>query len=124
MLIGTSLNRCMKSILLGEVSADDVLVIVTGTRCEDYDRFKGVLKLYHTDKLKEFELEKLLALGSYLWDTGKIHQPRLSNLGEFYDTHDSIREVTWLEIAPIPDRTSHAVMDAYEKYKLICTLTK
>lgn len=124
MLIGTSLNRCLKSILLGEVSADDVLVIVTSTRCEDYKRLEGVLKIYHRDKLKDFEIERLIALGKFLWDTGKIHQPRLSNLGEFYDTHAEIKEVTWLEIAPIPDQANHAVMDAYEKYKLLCTLTK
>ena len=43
MYIGTSLGRCLRDILMDEVSEQDVLLIITRTQTKDYDSFLGVL---------------------------------------------------------------------------------
>lgn len=130
MIIGTSLSKCLTSIVSGEVSPEDVLVIVTGTKCEDYDSYIGIVKHYHetdkTDKLKNCSLDTVLAYARYLWDSGKIHQPRLSYAGEHYLPRytSDLKDEHWLEIFPIPGDDNIAVKDAYDKYKMLCNLTK
>ena len=43
MYIGTSLGGCLLSLISGEVSEDDVMVIITRTDCPDYDTFVKLL---------------------------------------------------------------------------------
>jgi hypothetical protein len=45
--IGTSLGGCLLSIMSGEVSENDVMVIITRTDAPDYGRYIGVVKAYH-----------------------------------------------------------------------------
>jgi len=133
--IGTSLEGCLRSIMAGEVSVDDVFVIVTRTSAPDYDGFTKVVTHYHSKQpltankihLKDFDLEKVLELAHYLWHNGKIHQPRNFIGGEasFYYNHPGILgEQLWLHIAPLNTNTSPIVVDAWEKYKVLDNLTK
>jgi hypothetical protein len=85
MYIGTSLGGCLRSIMAGEVSKDDVLFIVTRTDCPTYEKFVDVVKKYHEQgnpyasnpdnySLDLYDLDEVLGLGNYLWYEGKIHQ--------------------------------------------------
>ena len=49
MYVGTSLGKCLRSILMGEVSEDDVLLLITRTRSEDLEKFLEVVKQYYED---------------------------------------------------------------------------
>ena len=46
--IGLSLGGCLRSIMAGEVSEDDVMFIVTGTNAPTYDRYITVVEHYHS----------------------------------------------------------------------------
>lgn len=48
MLVGTSLGGCLRSLALGEVDKDDVLVIITRTSCKDVDSIIRVVEEYHS----------------------------------------------------------------------------
>jgi len=49
MYVGTSLGRCLRSLLMDEVSVDDVLVIITRTKARDLEQFIFVVKEYYED---------------------------------------------------------------------------
>ena len=45
MKIGTSLGKCVKSLLDGDVSYDDVLFIVTNTRGPNEEKLKEIIEI-------------------------------------------------------------------------------
>ena len=129
MYIGNSLGGCLQSILRGEVPEDQVLMIITRTKCETYEQYVGVVKLYYDEgnlyarnsqryDFSKFDFETVMELASKLYNSGRIHQPRLY--------HDSVYLPIdlWLEVVPTNNNSSPAVIDAYEKYKMLATLTQ
>ena len=49
MYIGTSLGRCLNSLMANEVSEDEVMFIVTRTLCPNYETFIQVVEQYYED---------------------------------------------------------------------------
>ena len=135
MYVGTSLGRCLRSILLGEVSEDNVLLIITRTMTPDLEAFIEVVRQYYTDsnyssyQPHEYDLsakpwEEVEALAKRLYTTGKIHQPRnFASLGNQF-IHPDLSNDLWVEVSPANRNTTLAVVDAYEKYKVLDALTK
>jgi hypothetical protein len=136
--IGTSLGGCLKSILAGEVSEDEVMFIVTRTDAPDYEKFVGVVKMYHANgnpgarsshryEIGDYELEDVLKLAERLWYKGKIHQPRTFAGGgsAFGYSHPfQVGDSLWWQVVPTNTNTNPIVVDAYEKYKVLDALTK
>ena len=134
MLIGTSLGQCLRDILSGEVSEDDVVMIITRTMAPDADRFIPVLEQYYNEFLNgAYDLsvggtktfDEVSELGLRLFNGGKIHQPRcFPNFGGGF-VHPGIRGAgNWIELAPKSWNTTPAVVEAYDKYKMLDALTK
>ena len=134
MYIGTSLGGCLRSILDGEVTEDQVLTIITRTHCESYDSLVNVVKLYYAEgnnyarnpqryDLTKFDFETVLDLASRLYNSGRIHQPRLYSDSDYLPIAFAFQEL-WLQIVPTNTNSSPAVMDAYEKYKMLDSLTR
>lgn len=138
--IGLSLGGCLGSLLAGEVSEDDVMFIVTRTMCPDYERYVNVVKAYHAQgnpfasNIERYELgahdeEKVLELAERLYYQGKIHQPRIfveeSGMGHGRYRHPSeYGDGLWMQVVPTNTNTNPAVVEAYEKYKMLDALTK
>jgi hypothetical protein len=134
MYIGTSLGGCLQSILRGEVSEDQVLMIITRTKCETYEQYIGVIKLYYDEgnqyarnsqryDFSRFDFETVSDLASKLYNSGRIHQPRLYSEGKYLPNAFAFQDL-WLEVVPTNTNTSPAVVDAYEKYKMLDALTQ
>jgi hypothetical protein len=140
MYIGTSLGRCLQSLLLGKVSKDDVLVIITRTKSETLEQFIGVVKQYHEDgnftssRPAEYDLavkpwEEVEKLATDLYNGGKIHQPRnfVGLSRSFYhpdlNNWDNKNEI-WMEVSPTNRNTTPAVVNAYKEYRILDELTK
>jgi hypothetical protein len=135
MYVGTSLGKCLRSILLGEVSEDDVLLIITRTKTPDLEGFLIVVKQYYVEgnyssyQPEEYNLsfkpwEEVEALAKKLYGTGKIHQPRnFASLGDQF-IHPGLRNDIWIEVSPKNRNTTPAVKQAYEQYKILDSLTK
>ena len=133
MLIGTSLGRCMTSILAGEVKQEDVVVIITRTHALDYDRFIGVVNAYYEQgnpyasnvgySLGEFDRDAVLDLAYYLWHSGKIHQPRTFSDDTGY-VHRGLADTLWLDIVPTLNSTNESVVKAYEHYSMLRDLAE
>ena len=134
MLVGTSFGGCLKSIMMGEVSEDDVLVIITRTAFKDLDGLMRVVEEYHSDgntwatkpsnyELSKFDVDQVKELAYRLYEHGKIHQPRLINNFPGFIHPGMNRDQLWLEIAPRPT-DAPAVVNAYKQYKMLVELTK
>lgn len=133
--IGTSLGGCLLSLISGEVSEDDVMVIITRTDCPDYDTFVDVVRAYHAQgnpfsnnperyELDDYKLDDLIELATRLWYSGKIHQPRSFVGSTSYKHPFKNRDKLWFQVVPTIENTTPAVVDAYEKYKMLDVLTK
>ena len=83
MLIGTSLGGCLQSIMLGEVSENDVLMIITRTGAKDLMGIIDIVTDYHNygnsmatvtsnyNRLREFDLDQVIELACKLYKSGK-----------------------------------------------------
>jgi len=138
MYIGTSLGGCLLSLMANEVSEDEVMFIVTRTDCPDYDKFIEVVNGYHAQgnpysrnparySLGDYPLNDAVDLASRLYYSGRIHQPRVfaSQGGDSQYVHPAkLGHGLWMQVVPTIDNTTPAVVEAYEKYKVLDALTK
>jgi len=137
MLIGNSLGGCLQSIMKGEVSEDEVLMLITRTMVPNLAKLMLVVEMYHSRgnfgahrpdqyEISEFLLEDVQELATRLYQDGKIHQPRnFTTLGSQF-IHPGLAQTTgcWVEVSPIGVNPNPIVIDAYEKYKILDALTK
>jgi hypothetical protein len=142
MYIGTSLGGCLNSLMANEVSEEDVMFIVTRTLCPNYETFMQVVEQYYAEgtpitrstysySLSEYDLTKVKELATRLYFSGRIHQPRVFDNegrkeGHHYQYNHPARlgQGLWMQVVPTNDNTTPAVVDAWEKYKMLDNLTK
>jgi len=135
MYIGTSLGRCLRSLLMDEVSEDDVLLLITRAQTKDYEAFLTIVKQYYEDgnwsshRPEDYDLavkpwNEVEALASRLYKSGKIHQPRNFALLGSQFIHPDLSDDVWVEVSPKNRNSTPAVVQAYEQYKLLDSLTK
>jgi hypothetical protein len=89
MKIGTSLGKCVRSILAGEVKEEDVFCIVSNTMCPDLEKLMFVIEQYYYDyysarsareqayNMSAYSLEAAQSVAQRLFEDGKLHQPRV-----------------------------------------------
>ncbi len=136
MYIGTSLGRCLRSILIGEVSKEDVVLIITRTKAENLAKFMFVVKTYFDDggnitspRPADYNIavkpwDEVEELAKYLYTSGKIHQPRnVASLGNSF-IHPGLSNDVWIEVSAKSRNTTPAVVQAYEHYKMLDSLTQ
>lgn len=135
MYIGTSLGGCLRSILAGEVSEEEVVFIVTRTNAPNIETYELVIKQYYAYgnphsrnsnryELSDYPLDDVMNLAKKLWSSGKIHQPRTYTGQDGRYTHPvSYGDGIWLFVAPVNRNQSPAVIEAWEQYKMLDTLT-
>lgn len=131
MKIGTSLGKCVKSILAEEVREEDVLFIVSNTMCPDLDSLMSVIEEYYYTyqgssgrgaayDMSGYELEDAKAIATRLMESGKLHQPRYTGKSVFGNAHH-LRD-TWYDIIPSPVTDSESVQEAWNHYTMIRSL--
>lgn len=142
MYIGTSLGGCLLSIMAGEVSEDEVMFIVTRTMCPTFTTFIDVVKQYYAEGnpnarnparygLSDYSLDGVVELATKLYYSGRIHQPRVFSEQSRQDGHSypynhpaRLGNGLWMQVVPTNDNSTPAVVEAYEKYKMLDALTK
>jgi hypothetical protein len=124
--------------MAGEVSIDDVLLIVTRTRAPTFEKYIGIVSSYitygnpnsrnsHLYELSHYPSDGVIDMATKLWYYGKIHQPRVgisdsgSDMSEY--SHLELAGNLWLEIIPPQKMQNPAVKDLWEKVKMTVALT-
>ena len=130
MKIGTSLGKCVKSILAGEVKEEDVLFIVSNTMCPDLESLMFVIEQYYYDNagsrsrpeydMSAYSLDDAQSVARHLQQSGKLHQPRCVGTEIFGNAH-SLRD-TWYDIMPSPVTDNESVQEAWNHYTMIKNL--
>jgi hypothetical protein len=132
MKIGTSLGKCVRSILAGEVKEEDVLFIVSNTMAPTLDRLMDVIEEYYYSyqgafgrgaayDMSDYELDDARAIATRLMESGKLHQPRCTGASVFGNAH-SLSD-TWYDIMPSPVSDSESVREAWNHYAMIRSLS-
>jgi hypothetical protein len=142
MYIGTSLGGCLLSLMANEVSENQVMFIVTRTLCPDYSTFIQVVEQYYAEGnpyarnpaqygLSDYDLTGVKALATRLYFSGRIHQPRVfddqgrrEGHSYIYDHSAKLGKGLWMQVVPTNDNSTPAVVEAWEKYKMLDNLTK
>lgn len=125
MKIGFSFGRCLGSIVRGEVSLEDVLVIIARTRMETEAHVIGVIAEYmhrpgYLQGLDQAECERV---GLELFNSGRVLEPRANNVGVGMSVP---RDYIWMDLSPTAPHgvQSDSVKLAWEQYRLLITLTE
>jgi len=129
-------------LMANEVSEDEVMFIVTRTFCPDYNALMQVVGQYYAEgipitrstysySLSEYDLTNVKELATRLYFSGRIHQPRVFSEQGRRDGHSypynhpaRLGQGLWMQVVPTNDNSTPAVVEAYEKYKVLDTLTK
>ena len=124
MKIGTSLGKCVKDILDGKVSIDNVMFITSNTLIESEEQLKEVLIYYRYDgrsayNTNNFSEEEVIKLGLKIWDRGLLHQRRAGTMGRSHMFPD-----TWYDVTPSPHSDSEAVQSAWNHYVMVSKLAR
>jgi hypothetical protein len=130
MKIGTSLGKCVKSILAGEVKEEDVLFIVTNTNCPTLESLMTVIEQYYYEHsgdrgrsdydMTGYSLVDACAVAQQLFESGKLHQPRVVGKGIWGNSH-ALKD-TWHDIVPSPVSDNESVQAAWNHYTMIRSL--
>jgi len=131
MKIGTSLGKCVRSILAGEVKEEDVFFIVSNTECPDLESLMSVIEDYYYTyqgamgrvadyDMSKYSLADACAVAQRLFEGGKLHQPRVVGTQIWGNAHDL--KDTWYDIVPSHNSDSESVREAWNHYTMIRSL--
>jgi hypothetical protein len=117
MKIGFSLGRCIRDIVNGDVSIDDVAFIITATSIHDREQLANVISVYcgEPSYLLGCDYDQSLAVAQNLWDTNRLLQPRKQGLHRHQQPENSI----WVDMFPTELSQNPAVKTAWEQYRFM-----
>ena len=76
-LIGLSLSRCIRDVILNKISVEQIKRIIARTRCESPKDWDEVIEVYK-DAYWEYDPERAERITRNLLALNKIQQPRLT----------------------------------------------
>jgi len=117
MKIGFSFGRCIRDIVRGEVSIDDVAFLITATHIEDIEHLEGVLFAYMGEPgyLLGLDYEQCKKVGIELWNSNRILQPRAQGMRRHMQPESSI----WVDIFPTALSEKENVKKAWDAYRFM-----
>jgi hypothetical protein len=117
MKIGFSFGRCVRDIVNGEVSIDDVAFIIAATSIHDRDQLDSVIANYmgRRDYLAGLDQAKCQQVAIDLWDSNKILQPRRQGLQRHKQPANSV----WVDLFPTELSTNESVKKAWDAYRFM-----
>lgn len=120
MKIGFSFGRCIRDIVKGEVKIEDVTVIIARTRMSNLDDVRYVVGeyMYRNDYLYGLDKDDCQRVAAELYNSGRIHQPRLYGVNPVIPGDDHI----WMDLLPTRASDNEMVQSAWEQYRVALTL--
>jgi LmbE family N-acetylglucosaminyl deacetylase len=117
MKIGFSLGRCIRDIVKGDISLDDVAFIITATNIREREDMEFVILTYENEPeyLYGLEHKKCMEVAYELWDTNRLLQPRRQGLHRHKQPENSI----WVDLYPTTLSDSESVKKAWDNYRFM-----
>lgn len=122
MKIGFSLGRCVRDIVNGKVTVDDVAFLITATLIKGPEQLENVITMYAYEPgyLLGVDIEKAKEVARQLWDSNKIIQPRAQGMGRHMQPENSI----WVDIFPTELSENDAVKKSWDAYRFMLHMTE
>ena len=117
MKIGFSFGRCVRDIVNGEVSIDDVAFLITATRVRDEEHLSDVILTYMGEPtyLMGLDYDQCMEVAVKLWNTNRVLQPRAQGMHRHMQPEESI----WVDIFPTALSGNDAVKKAWDGYRFM-----
>ena len=117
MKIGFSLGRCVRDIVTGLVSIDDVAFVITATNIREKEQLAPVIEsyLYREDYLEGLDQELCHQVANDLWDSNKLLQPRRQGLHRHRQPENSV----WVDMFPTELSTNESVKKSWDAYRFM-----
>ena len=137
MRIGLSYSRCVRDIVDGKVSIDNVLILITRTNFDPHDDEqwssiwigygggtdnaypRGFFSQSNPEWAGYHDEDQFRSVSIELWETGKLHQPRK------FGTHPRRMPYYWLEtMLPTEELENNtALKDVWNQFQILAGLT-
>ena len=117
MKIGFSFGRCIRDIVQGDVSVDDVAFIIAATNIHDPEQLDRVIKEYgyRNDYLSGLDLAECQRVGLLLWNSNRILQPRREGMHRHMQPEGAI----WVDIFPTAVSENQSLKTAWDNYRFM-----
>lgn len=117
MKIGFSLGRCIRDIVNGDVSVDDVAFLITATNIKDTPQLDNVILVYGGEPgyLLGLDHDKCKEVAHALWNTNRILQPRAQGM----QRHAQPENAIWVDIFPTVSSTNESVKKTWDAYRFM-----
>lgn len=117
MKIGFSLGRCIRDIVTGAVSVDDVAFIITATAIRGKEQLDPVIEdyLYRPGYLDGLDEAACYQVANQLWDSNKLLQPRLQGMHRHMQPENAL----WVDLFPTVNSDSEAVKKSWDAYRFM-----
>ena len=122
MKIGFSLGRCIRDVVLGKVSEDDVAFIITATCIREKEQLDSVVNEYTSrhDYLAGLDIEECKRVAHSLWDGNKLIQPRREGIHR----HKQPANAIWVDIFPTELTENESLKKAWDNYRFMLHMTE
>jgi len=122
MKIGFSLGRCVRDIVIGKISEDEVAFIITATCIREKEQLGSVIDDYmlRDDYLYGLEEAECHRVANELWDNNKLIQPRREGIHRHKQPANSI----WVDMFPTELSENVAVKKTWDAYRFMLHMTE
>lgn len=122
MKIGFSLGRCVRDIVMGKVSEDDVAFIIGATCIRDVEQIDRVIEDYmlRSDYLYGLDEDECKRVARSLWDNSKLIQPRREGIHRHKQPENSV----WVDMFPTELSENESVKRAWDAYRFMLHMTE
>ncbi len=122
MKIGFSLGRCVRDIVMGKVSEDEVAFIIGATCIREKEQLDRVIEdyMWRSDYLEGLDEEECKRVAHSLWDNNKLLQPRREGIHRHKQPENSI----WVDMFPTECSDNPAVKTAWDAYRFMLHMTE
>jgi hypothetical protein len=117
MKIGFSFGRCVRDIVNGDVSIDDVAFIIAATNIREIEQLAPVINdyMFREDYLYGLDEDECQRVASELWNSNKLLQPRRQGLHR----HKQPENAIWVDIFPTTASENESVKRAWDAYRFM-----
>jgi hypothetical protein len=118
MKIGFSLGRCIRDIVTGDVSINDVAFIIAATAIRDgEEQLVQVIDdyLYRPGYLDGLNAAKCQEVAKKLYNSNRILQPRLQGMHRHMQPENAV----WVDLFPTVPTQKESVKTAWEQYRFM-----
>ena len=122
MKIGFSLGRCIRDIVKGDISEDDVAFIIGATCIREKEQLDHVIDdyLFRDGYLYGLDETECKRVAHSLWDSNKLLQPRREGLHRHKQPENSI----WVDMFPTELSNNESVKKAWDAYRFMLHMTE